>query len=210
MINILVADDHPIIRQGIKQILSETPDIVVKDEAANGTDTLTKINSMDFDVVLMDLSMPGISGMDVLKQIKRLKPKLPVLILSRYSEDQFAIPVLKAGASGYVSKTTIVEDLVNALRKVASGKEYVSQTLAEKLALQLKHKNGDFLHSTLSDRELEIMLKLASGKSITEIAETFCLSATTVSTYRSRVLHKMGMKNNAELVRYAMENDLLE
>ena len=164
MINILVADDHPIIRRGIKQILAETPDIVVKDEAANGSDTLNKVHSMDFDVVLLDLSMPGISGMDVLKQIKHLKPKLPVLILSRYSEDQFAIPVLKAGAAGYVSKTTIVEDLVVALRKVASGKEYVSQTLAEKLAIHLKHKEGEFLHSALSDREMEIMFKLASGK----------------------------------------------
>lgn len=208
MIKVLVADDHPIIREGVKQILADTADIVVKDEAGDGNQVLNKIRTVDFDAVLLDLSMPGISGMDILKQIKKEKPNLPVLVLSRYSEDEFAIPVLKAGAAGYVCKMSIVEDLVRALYRVASGKKYISASLAEKLAGYVKQDISTPLHTTLSDREMEVLCLIAAGKSLIDIADEFCLSPTTISTYRARIFKKMGFKNNAELIRYAMENDL--
>jgi two-component system, NarL family, invasion response regulator UvrY len=210
MIRILVADDHPIIRKGVKQILSDNRNMVVTDEASNGYEVLDKVRTANFDVVLLDLSMPGISGMDILKQIKKEKPRLPVLVLSRYPEEQYALPALKAGASGYLPKTSIVDELINALQKVASGKQYISSTLAEELAGQLKDKGQVVSHLTLSDREREIMCSIASGKKIAEIAKELYLSTSTVSTYRARIMKKMRFNTNADIVRYAVDLDLID
>jgi two-component system, NarL family, invasion response regulator UvrY len=210
MIKILAADDHPVILRGIRQILSDNPDMVVTDEARNGLEVLEKVRTKDFDVVLLDLSMPGISGMDVLKQIAKEKPRLPVLVLSRYPEEQYAIPSLKAGASGYLPKTSIVEELIDAIRKVSSGKQYVSPSLAEGLAGQLKGNGQVAGDLRLSDREREVMCLLASGTKIGEIAADLRLGATTVSTYRARIMKKMRFKNDAELIRYCIDNELIE
>jgi two-component system invasion response regulator UvrY len=209
MLEILVADDHPIIRKGVKLILSEASDMKVTDEASNGYEVLEKIRKTNFDVILLDLSMPGISGMDVLKQIKKEKPEMIVLVLSRYPEEQYAIPALRAGASGYVPKTSIVDELVNALRKVASGKEYISPSLAEQLAGQIKGSRRELSRVHLSSREHDILIKLASGQRISKIAKDLCLSPTTVSTYRHRIMEKTGFENDADLVRYAIDQDLV-
>ena len=210
MIKILVADDHPIVRQGIKLIIAENPDMVIKDEACDGYQLLEKIRKEDFDVVLLDLSMPGISGMDVLKQITREKPGLPVLVLSRYPEELYALPALKAGASGYLPKTSIVEELINAIRRVSAGKQYISSSLVEELVGQLKNYGQVVSHLRLSDREREVMCLIASGKKIAEIAAELCLSSTTVSTYRSRIFRKMKFKGDADLIRYAIDNEFIE
>ena len=210
MIKILVADDHPIVRQGIKLIIAENPDMVIKDEACDGYQLLEKIRKEDFDVVLLDLSMPGISGMDVLKQITKEQPGLPVLVLSRYPEELYALPALKAGASGYLPKTSIVEELINAIRRVSAGKQYISSSLVEELVGQLKNYGQVVSHLRLSDREREVMCLIASGKKIAEIAAELCLSSTTVSTYRSRIFMKMKFKGDADLIRYAIDNEFIE
>jgi DNA-binding NarL/FixJ family response regulator len=210
MINILIADDHAIVRKGLKQILAETPDMVVADEASNGYEVLEKVKKNDFDVLLLDISMPGKSGLDILKELKAEKPKLPVLVLSMYPEEQYAIRVLRAGASGYLTKESAPEELVVAMRKVAQGKKYVSPSLAEKLAFDLEMDTTKPPHEMLSDREYQVLCMIASGKTVGEIAENLLLSAKTISTYRARILEKMKMKNNAELTHYAIQNRLVD
>lgn len=209
MIKILVADDHPIVRQGLKQILSEYPDMTVADEAGNGKEVLAKIVKKDFDIVLLDISMPGRNGLDILKELKTKKPKLPVLVLSIYPEDQYAVRVLKLGAAGYLTKESVPEELVAAIRKVARGRKYVSNSLAEKLATDLEINAEKPIHENLSDREYQVMFMIASGKRLKEISEELSLSIKTISTYRSRIMEKMHMRNNAELIRYALQNSLV-
>jgi DNA-binding NarL/FixJ family response regulator len=210
MIRILVVDDHAIVREGLKQILGEVDDMSVRDEAGNGQEALAKIRGGEFDVVLLDISMPGRSGLEVLKEIKAERPKLPVLILSMHAEEQYAVRALRAGASGYVTKASAPDELIGAIRKVSCGRKYVSSSLAEKLALELDIDTKRPPHETLSDREYQVMLMLASGRSVKEIADELCLSVKTISTYRSRVMEKMGMKKNAELTLYAIQNHLVD
>ena len=210
MIKVLIADDHAVVRKGLRQIISETTDIVVADEADNGHEVLEKISKKDYDVVVLDISMPGRSGLDVLKQIKKEKPGLSVLILSIYPEEQYAIRVLKTGASGYLTKDSAPDELISAIRKVSKGGKYITPSLAEKLAV---HMNSDFEkppHELLSNREYQVMRMIASGKTVGEIAELLSLSVKTISTYRSRILVKMNMKNNSELTHYAIKNKLVD
>ncbi|SEM20652.1 DNA-binding response regulator, NarL/FixJ family, contains REC and HTH domains [Syntrophus gentianae] len=209
MIKILVADDHTIVREGLKQIVGEVDDMAVADEAGNGQEALAKIREGDYDVVLLDISMPGRSGLEILKDIRAERPKLPVLILSMHSEEQYAVRALRAGASGYLTKASAPDELIGAIRKVSRGRKYVTASLAEKLALELDADTQKPPHETLSDREYQVMLMLAAGKSVTEIADELCLSVKTISTYRSRILEKMNMKKNAELTLYAVQNHLV-
>lgn len=209
MIKILVADDHTIVREGLKQIVGDVGDMTVADEAANGQEALQKIREGDYDVVLLDISMPGRSGLEVLKDIRAERPKLPVLILSMHSEEQYAVRALRAGASGYLTKASAPDELIGAIRKVSRGRKYVTASLAEKLALELDADVQKPPHEMLSDREYQVMLMLASGKTVKEIADELCLSVKTISTYRSRILEKMNMKKNAELTLYAIQNSLV-
>ena len=209
MIRMLVADDHAIVREGLKQILADAKDIVVAGEASNGKEALNQALKKDYDVALLDISMPDVSGLDVLKELKKRKPKLKVLILSMHPEEQYAVRALRAGASGYLTKDSLPDELIAAIRRVVLDRKYVSSSLAEKLAFELETAERP-LHQALSDREYEIMLTIASGKRVTQIADELCLSVKTVSTYRSRVLRKMRMKNNAELIRYCLENRMLD
>jgi DNA-binding NarL/FixJ family response regulator len=210
MIKILIADDHPIVRQGFKQVLSETADLVVADEAGNGQEVLALVARKDYDVILLDISMPGKNGLEVLKELRITNTKIPVLILSIYPEEQYAIRALKAGASGYLTKASAPEELISAIRKVSRGGKYISSSLAEKIAYELDGDAEKAPHDTLSDREYQILLMIASGKTVSDIADEMCLSVKTVSTYRSRILDKMKMKNNAELTTYAIRNKLVE
>ncbi|MEJ2164737.1 MAG: response regulator transcription factor [Desulfobacterales bacterium] len=210
MIKIIIADDHPIVRAGMKQIISEAADMRVADEAGDGRQLLHKIRTENFDVVILDITMPYIDGLDVLKQLKIEKPKLPVIILSIHPESQYALRVLKAGASGYVTKTSAPDELITAIRKVNRGGKYISAAVAEKLAFQLEAEFEEMPHEALSDREYQVLCMLASGKTVTEIADELALSVKTVSTYRSRILEKMNMKNNAELIHYAVQNKLVD
>ncbi|HEB02081.1 MAG TPA: response regulator transcription factor [Nitrospirae bacterium] len=209
MTNILIVDDHMIVREGLKQILVDTPDLVVTDEAKNGEEALSKALGSDFDVVVLDIALPDKSGLEVLRQIRDRKPKLPVLILSMYPEDQFALRVLKAGASGYLNKESAPEELINALRKASSGAKYISETLLEEIADTLDFTSERPAQEILSDREFQVLCLIASGKTSREIAEELSLSVKTVSTYRSRILEKMRMKNNSELTYYAIKNQLV-
>jgi two-component system, NarL family, invasion response regulator UvrY len=208
-IKILIADDHPIVRAGIKQILAETSDMVAADEAGSGQEVLNLIQRKDYDVILLDISMPGRSGLEVLKDLKKEKPKTPVLILSIYPEEQYAIRALRAGASGYLTKSSAPNELVSAIRKISSGGRYITEALAEKLASYFAMDLKKPLHETLSDREYQVMLMIAAGKTVTEIAGELCLSVKTISTYRTHILEKMYLKNNSEIARYALQNDLL-
>jgi len=210
MIRVLIADDHPIVREGLRQILSETDDILVVDEASNGKEVLDYTWNNTYDVILLDISMPGRDGLEVLRELKRHKPKLPVLILSMYPEEHYAIRVLRGGASGYLTKSSAPDELISAIRKVATGRKYISSTLAERLTYELDRDADRPAHESLSDREYQVMHMIASGKTIKEIAEELCLSVKTVSTYRSRILEKMTLKNNAEIVLYAVQNKLVD
>jgi DNA-binding NarL/FixJ family response regulator len=210
MTNIIIADDHPIVRAGMKQIISEASDLVVAAEASDGRQLLSKIRAAPFDVVILDITMPHMDGLDVLKQLKIEKPKLPVIVLSVHPEDQYALRVLKAGASGYVTKASAPDELINAIRKVCSGGKYISPTIAEKMVFQLDTDFKEMPHEALSDREFQVLRLLASGKSVTQIAEELTLSVKTVSTYRARILEKMYMQNNAELIHYAVQNKLVD
>jgi two-component system, NarL family, invasion response regulator UvrY len=209
MIKIFIADDHPVVRMGIKQILSEVKDMTVADEAGTGQETLKKVAKNDYDVILLDISMPGRNGLDILRELKNKKPKIPVLILSIYPEDQYAVRVLKLGAAGYLTKESVPEELINAIRKVAQGRKYISPNLAEKLATDLELNTDKPPHEILSDREYQVLCLLASGKRLKDIADTLDLSIKTISTYRTRILEKMKMANNAELIRYALQNNLV-
>jgi DNA-binding NarL/FixJ family response regulator len=210
MIKILIADDHAIVREGLKQILLESPDLVVVAEASTGQEVLDKVVKNDLDLVVLDISMPGRGGVDILKEIKSLKPKLPVLILSMYPEEQYAVRVLKSGASGYLTKESAPIELVKAIRQISQGKKYISPSLAEKLAVDLEVSPDKLPHETLSDREYQVMCMIASGKTLKEIADGLSLSIKTISTYRSRILEKMNMRTNAELTHYAVKNRLVD
>jgi DNA-binding NarL/FixJ family response regulator len=210
MIRVFIADDHAIVREGLKQIVSEAADMVVADEAKDGNEVLEKTLTGDYDIVMLDITMPGINGLDALKQIKSQRPELPILVLSMHPEEQYALRVLKAGASGYLTKESAPEELITSIRRVSRGMKYVSPSLAQRLASELEIDHAKPLHETLSDREYQVMCMVAGGKPVKQIADELSLSIKTVSTYRRRILEKMGMKNNAELVRYAMEHDLSE
>ncbi len=210
MIRILVADDHAIVREGVKQILADVSDMVVQDEAENGQETLEKVARNDYEVVLLDISMPGRSGLEILEDIKSERPKLPVLILSMHPEEQYAVRALRAGASGYVTKASAPQELIGAIRKASRGGKYVTASLAEKLALELDVITEKPPHEKLSNREYQVMLMLAEGQSVSEIAENLFLSVKTISTYRTRIMDKMGLKKNAELTLYAIHNKLID
>jgi two-component system invasion response regulator UvrY len=210
MIKIFIADDHAIVRKGLKQIISETADMVVSGEAGDGQEVLNKIRQNGFDVVLLDISMPGRTGLDILRELKSEKPKLHILVLSMYPEEQYAVRVLRAGASGYLTKESAPDELIAAIRRVSTGKKYVTPSLAEKLVVDLDVDLEKTPHEILSDREYQVMCLIASGKTVGEIAEKLALSAKTVSTYRSRILDKLKMKNNAELTHYAIQNRLVD
>ena len=210
MMKILIADDHAVVREGLKQILSETPDMLVADEANDGQEVLDKVSENQYDIVLLDITMPGRSGLDILKQIKNDNPKLPVLMLSVHPEEQYAVRTLKAGASGYLTKGSAPDELIAAIRKISQGKKYVSPSLAEKLAIDLDIDHEKPRHEILSDREYQVMCKIASGMTVKEIADELSLSVQTISTYRSRILEKMKMKNNAELIHYAVKQGLVD
>jgi len=210
MLRILIADDHPIVRQGLGQLIAKTADMVVADEASNGLEVLDKARGSHYDVVLLDISMPGLHGLDVIRQLKKEIPELPVLILSMHSEEQYAVRALRAGASGYLTKQSAPDELLAAIRKVSVGGRYVSSSLAEKLASNLEIGAGRLPHETLSNREYQVMLMIAAGKTVAEIAELLSLSVQTISTYRSRIMQKMQMKNNVELANYVIRNQLLD
>jgi len=209
VIRILIADDHPIVRQGLKQIISDSPDMVVAAEAADGQEVLNQVWINEFDVVLLDISMPVRNGLDILKQLKSQQPGLAVLLLSVHPEGQYALRVLKAGASGYITKDRAPDELISAIRAAASGKKYISPSLAQMLASTPGIATAVPSHHLLSDREYSVLRLIAAGKAKKAIAEELSLSPKTVSTYRSRVLNKMGLKTDAEIVRYAIENQLL-
>ncbi len=204
-----IADDHDIVRQGLKQIISDTDNMVVMGEASNGQELIEMVRKKPFDVILLDISMPGRSGIEILKQLKIEKPNLPVLMLSMHPEDQYAIRALKAGASGYISKDTASDVLIDAVRKAAEGRKYISASLAEKLAGTITHDVGEKPHEALSDREFQILVMIARGKSVSDIGKELFLNVKTISTYRRRILDKMDLKNNAELTHYAIENELV-
>jgi DNA-binding NarL/FixJ family response regulator len=209
-IRVLIADDHAIVRQGLRQILSDTPDLTVSGEAENGVQAVQMVRTGEWDVVLMDVSMPDRNGIDALKLIKKEYPRLPVLILSMYPEEQYAIRALKAGAAGYLTKQSAPELLVTAIRQVASGKKYVSPSLAEELANAIGDDSERPPHEKLSDREYQTLCMIASGKTPAEIAEALNLSVKTVSVYRARLLEKMNLRNNAELTHYGLKHGLAE
>lgn len=210
-IKVLIADDHAIVREGLRQILADTRDIVVAGDAENGSDAIRQARRGGCDVLLLDISMPDRSGIDVLKQIKKENPQLAVLMLSMHREDQYAIRSLKAGAAGYLNKQSAPAELVDAIRQVAAGKKYVSHALAQELANQVGDENRDIPpHEILSDREYQTLIMIASGKTVSEIAAELALSVKTISMYRSRLLQKMKMRHNAELTHYAIKNRLVE
>ncbi len=209
MIKLLVADDHAIVRKGIEQIIAETHDIIVAGEASNGYEVMEKVRKNGYDLVLLDVSMPGKDGLEILKELKKRWPKLVVLMISMYPEEQYALRALRSGASGYLTKENAADELISAIRKVSSGGKYVSLSLAEKLATKFENHSEKPLHERLSDREFRIMCMIASGKTPTEIANELVLSIKTISTYRSRLLKKMNMKNNSEITRYAIESKLI-
>ncbi len=210
MIRVLIADDHAIVRQGLKKILDESLEMEIVAEHANGVEALRWIRANPCDVALLDIAMPGMGGIDLLKQLREEKPKLPILILSIYPEDQYAVRLIKAGAAGYLTKESAPEVVMEAVRRVAAGKKYISPAVAEMLANEFGAPDGRLPHESLSDREFQIFLLLASARTVSEIAGTLALSVKTVSTYRGRILEKMQLRNNAELMRYAVENRLMK
>jgi two-component system, NarL family, invasion response regulator UvrY len=205
----LIADDHTVVRKGLKQMLLEAFPSAHIEEVSDAEDLFKKVMKESWDIVISDISMPGRSGLEVLQQIRQDHPKLPVLILSVYPEEQYAIRVLKAGASGYLTKDSAPEELVKAINQLLLGKKYITPSIAEKMAANLDRDTARLPHETLSDREFEVMKQLAAGRSVSEIADKISLSATTVSTYRGRIMTKMNLKTNADLTLYAIEHKLL-
>jgi DNA-binding NarL/FixJ family response regulator len=210
MIRILVADDHTIVREGVKQLLSEESDFVVAGEAANGLEVLKLLRGNSFDVLLMDMSMPGRNGIELIKQVKAEKPKLAILVLSMHMEKQYAVRALKAGAQGYLTKESAPAQLVSAIRKVAGGGVFISDGVAERLALELGGNHDEAPHTQLSDREYQIFMMIVVGAPIGGIADELSLSVKTVSTHKTRILQKMRMTSSAELIHYAIRNKLIE
>jgi two-component system, NarL family, invasion response regulator UvrY len=209
MIKVLIGDDHAIVRQGMIQLLKEEFAELEISEANTGNELLDKLRKEKWNILIMDISMPGQSGLEVLKQIKSEDIKTPVLILSMYPEEQYAVRVLKAGASGYLTKDTASDELILAVKKVLSGKKYISESLAEKLAFDLDTDSDKAIHETMSDREFQVFRLIASGKTVSQIAKELNLSVPTISTYRARIMEKLHMKTNAELTRYALETKLV-
>ncbi len=209
-IHVLIADDHAIVRQGLKQILSETDDLVVTGEADDGADALQLARQQPWDVFLLDVSMPNRNGIDTLKQLKKEFPRLPVLILSMHPEEQYAVRALKAGAAGYLTKQSAPEQLVTAIRQVAGGKKYVSTAVAQQLIEALSDDTDKLPHERITDREYQVLVMISTGNTLTQIAENLNLGVATVSTYRARLLEKMGLKSTAEIIRYGLENGLVD
>jgi two-component system invasion response regulator UvrY len=210
MLRILLADDHAVVRQGVKQILAGAFAQATFGEAQNPHELLELVGSGRWDIVVLDLTMQGANSLDALKQIKHEHPQLPVLILSMYPEDQYAVRTIRAGAAGYLNKESAPEELVQAIRKVLRGGEYISSSVAEELVLHARHEDDQPLHKQLSDREYQVLCLIASGKEVKEISTELGLSAKTISTYRARLMEKMGMKTNAELTHYAIQNGLVK
>ena len=210
MIKVLVADDHAVVRRGVLQILSEAPDMYAAGEASTGHETLQAVRKDEYDVVLLDISMPEGSGIETLHQLRSLRPDMPILILSVYPERQYAIRALRAGAAGYVTKDSASEELIAAIRKVARGGKYITSSVGEMLAAELGGELRKEPHLSLSDREFQVICLLADGKNITYIATQLSLSVKTISTYRSRILRKLDLQNNAELIRYALMHGLVD
>ena len=207
-IKVLVADDHEIVRQGLKTIISEHSDLSIAGEAENGNQVLKILKKTKVDVVLLDFDMPEKNGLDTLIELKALYPKLPVMILSIFPEDHYGTRFLKAGASGYLQKSSATDQLIDAIRKVFNGGKYISSALTDKLVTGLNKDKVQFLHESLTDREFQVFRLLATGKKLKEMADELCLSINTISTYRSRILQKMDLKSNADVIRYAIENGL--
>lgn len=209
MIKILIADDHAIVRRGLVQILQEEFPSAEIMEVVNGNEAVDQANSKTWDIILLDISMPGRNGIEILKQIRTNGIKAPILMLSMHSEEQYALRVLKAGASGFLSKQTATDELLIAVRKVLSGKKYITSTVAEKLAESIGENETKLSHEQLSDREMQVLQLIATGKTVSEIAEEISLSVNTISTYRARILEKLGLQHNAELTRYAIDHNLV-
>jgi len=207
---ILIADDHAMFRRGLRETLAEAFSRINFGEAKTAAETLDLVRGQHWDVVILDISMPGRSGLDILDDVKRLRPRTPVLLLTMHPEQQYARRALKAGAAGYLTKDSVPDELKTAIKKIVAGGRYVSATLAEKLAVDLRQGADVPLHELLSDREFQILRMLASGKTVKEMAEELSLSVKTVSTYRARILEKSGMKTNADLIRYALEAQLVD
>lgn len=210
MINIFITDDHSLIREGFKKILNSEKDITIAGEAGNAKDCMSFVLNNNIDILILDLNLPDKNGLDLLKELKALKPELKILILSMHPEDRFAMRVLRAGASGYVTKESAGEELVRAIRKVFNGRKYVSEKLAEILAFEVQGGTDKPIHDILSDREFQVLQMIASGKTLAEISGILSLAVTTVSTYRARILEKLNLHSNAELIHYAITNDLVE
>ena len=210
MIRVLLADDHTMFREGLKQVLAREEDITVAAEAGNGAETLLLLREHQVDVLILDISMPGMSGLDVLGELRREKPALPILVLSMHPEEQYAVRAIKAGASGYLTKQSAPEQLVTAIRVVAQGKKYVSTTVAMQLADAIAGDSEKPLHELLTDREFEVFRLIAAGRPLTQIAEELNLAVATISTFRSRIIEKTGLRSNAEMIRYGIEHGLVE
>lgn len=209
MIKILLADDHPIIIKGLKQIIEEEDDMKVTGEAKNGNEALDLMRKNDYDIAILDITMPKKTGVEVIEEMKYLKKKIPVLVLSVHPEDQFAMRVLKTGAKGYMTKESAPENIVDAIKKIINGGKYISPTLAEKILSDINSDRDEAPHETLSNREFQIIVMIASGKTLKEIAEELNLNIKTISTYRQRILEKMNMTSNSELTRYVLDNKLM-
>ena len=211
MIRIVVADDHTIVREGLKQLLSAASDLSVVGEAQDGHEVLERVRGLDFDVLLLDMSMPGRSGIDLIKQVHAEKPKLRVLVLSMHEEHQYAVRAIRAGAAGYLTKDSASAQLVSAIRKVAGGGAFITETVAQQLALEAMPEAEETLpHTALSDREFQVFRELASGKAVSDIAAELHLSVKTVSTHKARIMEKMSLSNSAELIRYAIQHRLVD
>jgi two-component system invasion response regulator UvrY len=210
MLRFIIADDHPVVLKGLKEILSESFDKVILDETTTGYELLRKVQNNQYDLVLLDISLPDINGLEVLKEIKKAKPKLPVLIISMYLEDQYALRAMKAGAQGYVTKRSASTELVLAVRKILSGKRYISPAFAEKMLFDFESDAEKPLHESLSDRELQVLCMIGKGKAVNQIAEELHVSANTVRTYRTRILEKIGVTGTSELIHYALIHRLTE
>ena len=210
MIRVLVADDHGVVREGLKQIIADSPDLDAVGEASNGEETLEKALTLDCDMVVLDITMPGRNGFDVMRELRAQKPDLRVLMLSMHSEEQYAVRALRAGASGYVNKESAPQELMAAIQKVARGGRYISSSLAETIAFNLARGGEGKPHESLSDREYQVLCMIGSGRTVKQIADELMLSTKTVSTYRQRLLEKMRMSSNAELIRYAIRSRLVD
>jgi len=209
MINIMIADDHSVVRRGIKQILSEETDLQVTGEASNSEEIFGQLDNINWDLLILDITMPGKSGLDILLDLKKMKPEMKVLILSMHPEEEIALRALKTGADGYLNKDSVPGELIRAIRKVTGGGKYISSNLAETLIFSTGKESSKQPHEELSEREFQVLCLLASGHSLTQIADKFSLSVKTISTYRSRILEKMNLKSNVDITHYAIKHKLV-